>query len=36
MYEIGFACENKEQAMRLREFVMEFFENEGKKEVEQK
>jgi hypothetical protein len=35
MYEISFACENKEQAMRLREFVMEFFENEDKKEIVQ-
>lgn len=33
MYEIGFACENKEQAMRLREFVMKFFENEDTEEV---
>ena len=28
MYEIGFTCENEEQAMRLREAVMEFFEKE--------
>jgi hypothetical protein len=34
MYEISFACENKEQAMRLKGFVMEFFENEDKKEGE--
>lgn len=33
MYEISFACENKAQAMRLREFVMEFSENEDEKEV---
>jgi hypothetical protein len=28
MYTIGFACENKEQAMRPPEVVTEFFEND--------
>lgn len=28
MYEISFSCDDKEQATRLRDFVMEFFENE--------
>lgn len=28
MYEISFVCENKKQGMRLRECLMEFFENE--------
>jgi hypothetical protein len=28
MYQIGFVCEDKEQAMKLRKIVMEFFESE--------